>query len=162
MIFHHLLPGPPAANVNIAVAVVRVPHKLGNSRCLTPGPNRRARCSTARVITAHLAQFFIHHGSTGTRGSITPAVRNARISFSIRLSPNPLGDLRHQSLVIDPIEELLQIQDPPPSCRLRRCNTAALCPPPDAPTALRTKPIAVFGRLSDPTCVAQPASPPHG
>ena len=41
--------------------------------------------------------------------SSTPAFRNARISFSSRLSLHPFRPLAHQAVVVDPVEELLQI-----------------------------------------------------
>src|SRR3984893_14933380 len=123
--------------------------------------NRSPRCSNSWSSSS--STMFDNKGdngppcgvpsSTGLTNpfSITPAVRNVRISFSIRLSLTPLGNLRHQSVVVDPIEELLQIQIHHPAIAfgdvlLRLFHRLMRRPP-------RTKPVAVFGKRPVPSAL---------
>ena len=92
--------------------------------------------------------------------SITPAFRNARMSFSSRLSSTRLAICAHQLLMVDPIEELLQINIYHPAVSrfymLVGGFDGLMC----APT--RSEPIAVLERTSGPIASAEPASPLAG
>ncbi len=74
--------------------------------------------------------------STGltSPSSITPAVRNARISFNNRLSLTRSAILAISLSCDDPVEKFLQVQVHHPAIALRRYTSAPL-PPPDAPSA---------------------------
>jgi len=75
-------PCPLAAHVD--VAIVRVPHEAVFAPLQLPIQFRRAQGSTAVVKWTALRRALIHR--TYQPVSITPAVRNARISLSILLS----------------------------------------------------------------------------
>src|SRR4249919_3541461 len=81
--------------------------------------------------------------------SITPALRNARMSFNSRLSVDALGDLAHQFVVIDSIKELFQIEIDHPSVALRdvllRLSHSVMR------RSTRSKPVAVLGKRRVPS-----------
>ena len=72
---------------------------------------------------------------------------------------NPFGDLTHQFVVIDSIEELLQIKINTPA--VTRRYIAAPVPLPDELTALAENRSCV-GRTSNPIASAEPALPLAG
>ena len=92
--------------------------------------------------------------------SITPAVKNARISLSIRLSLIRVASLAISSIVVDPIEEFLQIQIHHPAVAfgdiLLRLGHRLMR------RAVRAETRSCVPRTSGPTCAAAPASPPAG
>ncbi len=92
--------------------------------------------------------------------SITPAFKNARMSFNTRLFRHPLRHLTHQFVVIDPVEEFLEVQVHHPAITLRP-DTAAPGPPPDGPSGGGGI-HSCAGRTSGPSAFAEPASPPAG
>src|SRR6266849_3488113 len=81
--------------------------------------------------------------------SIIPARKNARISFSNPFIADLFGDLRQQSVVIDPVEKFLEIQIHHPAVAfgliLLRLLHRLVC------RSLGPKPIAVFGERPVPT-----------
>src|SRR5581483_4761377 len=81
------------------------------NRCLRRS-NSRSNSSSTRLLSK--GESGPPCGVPSTLGltnpfCITPAFRNARMSFKSRV-PNPLGDLPHQFVVIDSVEEFLQIE----------------------------------------------------
>ena len=92
--------------------------------------------------------------------SITPAFKNARMSFNIRLSFDPFGDLTHQFVVIDSIEEFLQIKINAPAVTfgdVLLCLCHCLLSRPSRPGTRSCN-----QKTSGPTASAEPASPPAG
>jgi hypothetical protein len=80
----HPLPHTLAAHVNITI--VRIPN------------GAKARRSSP------------FHARADQPVSITPAFKNARMSFNKPLVRNPFGDLTHQFVLIDPIDKFLEVK----------------------------------------------------
>ena len=91
--------------------------------------------------------------------SITPAVRNARTSLSTLLSATRRAMAAISLSWLTRSEELLQIEDPPPSGVPRPTVLLSSWQPPDAPNA-RAGTRDCVRKTPGPICAAKPASPP--
>ena len=138
--FHHSFPCPPAANVDIAV--VRIPREPETAPLQLPvelvehdvRQQGRQRPALRRPFIHRTHQPVFHHSGLQKRPD----------QLQQPLVANPFCDLCHQFVVIDPVEELLQIQihHPAIACGdilLRRCHRLMR-------RASRPKPVAVIGK----------------
>ena len=153
---HHSFPGPPAANVDIAV--VRIPRKPEPAPLQLPvelvehdvRQQGRQRPALRRPFIHRTHQPAFHHSG----------LQKCPDQLQQPLVAHPFCDLRHQFVVVDPVEEFLQIQIHHPAIA---CGDVLLRlpPPPDAPS-VQAETRSCDRKTSGPTCVAAPASPPAG
>src|SRR5262249_35180068 len=142
---HHPLPRSLAANVDITV--VRVSNEAMTPALQLPvefvehevTEQWRKRTSLWSPFHARTDQPVLHH----------PGIQECPDEFQQPLVLDPLGDLTHQSVVIDPIEEFLQIEINAPAATfgdvlLRLCHRLMSRPS-------QTEPVAVIGKRPVPT-----------
>src|SRR5215469_6137625 len=137
---HHPLSRPLAANVDITI--VRISNEAVAPALQLPvefvehevTEQWRKRSPLRSPFHARTDQPVLHH----------PGIQECPDEFQQPLILDPLGDLTHQFVVIDPIEEFLQIEIHAPAVAcgdilLRLCHCLMSRPP-------RPEPIAVIGK----------------